>query len=276
MRTIEDQTMFEKIKNNAIFRKHEFKCYLRALINKDFKHQKKFIIFAHWRTGSTLLTQLLNSHPEIKCDTELFNFKRFNITNGSILLPHLFIRGNSLKSKNKTYGFDLKLYQIKKSTIKYKNSPEILIDELNRRGWKIIHLWRKNKLRQAVSNQIAHKRNKWHDTLDNPIKKTKINIDFDTLINEIEYDENIVSEEKEILKNFEHISINYEKDLLNQEKHQNTCNKIFRYLGLEIKPVQAKLRKISSNKLEEEIENYLEIAEKISSTSFSHYLNEKY
>ncbi len=34
--------------------------------------KSKFIIFGQGRSGSTLLMELLDSHPEIKCDSELF------------------------------------------------------------------------------------------------------------------------------------------------------------------------------------------------------------
>jgi hypothetical protein len=31
----------------------------------------KFVLFAHYRTGSTLLTQILNMHPDILCEGEI-------------------------------------------------------------------------------------------------------------------------------------------------------------------------------------------------------------
>ncbi len=41
----------------------------------------KFIIFGQGRSGSTLLKQLLDSHPEITCEGELLNVEDKYVTN---------------------------------------------------------------------------------------------------------------------------------------------------------------------------------------------------
>lgn len=61
---------------------------------KRNENSGKFFIFAQGRTGSKLLTDLLNSHEAIACDKELFNTS-FYLGKGNVLSPTKLVRGKA-------------------------------------------------------------------------------------------------------------------------------------------------------------------------------------
>lgn len=256
-------------------RRYEFRCYLSALRNINNSGGKKFALLAQWRTGSTLLEQLLNCHPDIKCDTEIYNkFSGFGASPRRIILsPKLMLNGRRSMFSSKVYGFNLKLFQVKNFLPFGLYSPDRFIKDLSKKGWKIVYLRRMNILEQALSFIIATKRDYWHSWQKKNPDKSKMFIDFEDLLFHLELNEKITSEEQEMLKDIPHLQVNYEKNLLKQEEHQNTCKMIFDYLGLENKPVKAKLNKILEvNKYQELIQNYDELKKLVSKTRYANYI----
>lgn len=116
--------------------------------------------------------------------------------------------------------------------------PEKFMFDLCRDGWKIINLKRNNLLRNEISALVAYSRDQWHTTSESSLKKKKITIDCNLLLEGIERREIYQIKEQEILKNIDHIKIIYEEDLLQVENHQKTCDRIFNYLGLDSVPVK--------------------------------------
>ena len=85
--------------------REEIVSYFRALSTRKMKLPRhNFVIFTQGRTGSNLLRNLLNSHPNIFCIRD--PFVRWHI---KVLLPKLHIRGKLAKySKRATVcGFVL-------------------------------------------------------------------------------------------------------------------------------------------------------------------------
>ncbi|MDY7015394.1 MAG: hypothetical protein SVX43_17715, partial [Cyanobacteriota bacterium] len=63
------------MKSETELRKDEFLNYLRyfrSRLSGQTSQKEKFVLFCHHRSGSTLLANLLNVHPQIYCDRELF------------------------------------------------------------------------------------------------------------------------------------------------------------------------------------------------------------
>ncbi len=261
------------LKQQILTRKNEFDSYIRTVVKPQFP-QGKFIIFAMWRSGSTLLAQLLNSHSEVFCDIELFlRFYKMDY-NKTILFPHTYIKGCASRFEEKTYGFDLKLYQIKNCVPKSKGTPKDFITKLHDNGWKIIYLKRTNLVRQAISNLVAHERQQWNDWQNKPIVRSKVAINDENLLNLIEDIEKLTAEEFEIIKDIPHIKVNYEKDLLRSDDHQKTSDQIFKYLGLNKHPVEARTKRLSFDNLEDVVENYSDVVNKLERTEYLKYLYE--
>ena len=242
---------------------------IRLLPRPATHPEKKFIIFAQGRSGSTLLVSLMNCHKEIFCDGEILN----RLDYGKIYNPLKYINMSTKLSginRKKVYGFKVKIYQLVEDQ-KYKDYQNIL-ERLHAEGWYFIHLRRSNIVKQSLSNQIYRAQGFSNTTKAEQIKKIKIKVVLKHLIKNIERRIKYNELEDEILKDIPHLSINYEKDLLDSESHQQTADKIFHYLGLESCNVETKYLKISSPKIQDNISNYDELYEFLKSKGYEHFL----
>lgn len=261
------------LRNEFSTRLFELKSYFNALSGKDKGVTKKFIVFAQYRSGSTLLSSLLDSHPEVTCEREIFLpfiFLKFK----KVLSPDLIIKSRLIRCENKNYGFILRLPQLKQILVKSRIKPEKYMNKLHSDGWKFIHLRRNNPLKQSISNITQLTRGQSHDSVKKPLTRTVIRIDPQRLINNIKWVENTSLREDRILEKFDHIKIVYEKELLHSQFHQETVNRIFRFLDISPVPVSAEFKRVSSNNIGEYIENFEEIKEYIKNTEYSKYLYE--
>jgi len=123
---------------------------------------QRFLIYAQPRTGSTWLVDLLNSHPEIECDSELFNddYQEMarRLWSRRLLrkypIPYMQVRAKTCPYP--AYGFKLLHYQTRRSID--------LLAKLHQRGWHIISLRRNQLWNQAVSDVLAIQTRKYHRT----------------------------------------------------------------------------------------------------------------
>ena len=252
-------------------RKMEINAYLNGLFNNSNSTQNCFVIFSLWRTGSNLLVNLLNSHPEVTCEGEIF-LPFINSRFKKVILPHLYLKGRQSKSKTNTYGFSFKLYQKSLFINILHGSPEKFIFNLFENGWKIIHIKRVNVLRQAISKIVASARGQWNDFSNKPIIRSKVNIECEKLIDEIKWFEKLSHLEEGILQPIPHLRVVYENDLLRIEDHQKTADIVFRYLGLSSAPVKTNLRRVSSDNLSDSIENYEELMKSVHKTKYDKFV----
>ena len=231
----------------------------------------KFIILAHYRTGSTLLADLLRYHPEIFIDGEVFYpfatsyFKK-------VLFPHIYLSQQASKYPCQFYGFDLKIDQLIVSLSRFHQTPIKFINNLYKNDWKIIYLQRNNLLPKAISNLIANTRKKWHDTPQEPLAKEPVYIDCQKLIEYLQWDEKMLIKEQRIIDKLPYLQLTYETHLLNPDRHQQTLDKVFEYLGTYSVPVQTKMKKVSTHNLANDIKNYQEVVDFIQPTKYHHFL----
>lgn len=261
------QTIYRKVLN---LRK-ELVAYGRMLpqISSSAETETKFFILGHGRSGSTLLVQLLNEHPKIHSEGEILNAAQHMKS----FFPSLYVQGRRAKFPKQVYGFKVKLYQLVEDQC-LMNPREFVLDLYNQ-GWKIINLSRRNYLRSQVSHYVGRHRGFMHITTSqkaSAFKESKVTIDCKDLIDGIERRDKYREKEKEILQGLNYIEVVYEDDLLLQENHQRTCNKVFDHLDIEPVSVKAKLKKTTSSKLSEVIENYEEVVESLGKTKYANLL----
>ncbi len=128
----------------------------------DNRDRLPFVVVALPRTGSTLLTSLLNSHPRITCHNEPFNpdavyaaypvlkniyMRAYRYRDPVRFADFLFAEGN----ESRIVGFKLLDYQAK----------EVCDHLLSRQDVRKIVLKRANLLASYSSNHIAMKTRKW-------------------------------------------------------------------------------------------------------------------
>ena len=199
--------------------KLQFYSYLIALITKSSRKTNKFVILGQSRTGSSLFVDLLNSHPKIACEREIFD-KRRHLFDKKVWFPYFFLRGMALREGNRFFGFKVHLYQL---TQHQKVDPNYFLSKLEYRGYKIIYLRRNNFLNQALSGVIVQKRFSYHLLKNEIYKAEKIEVSIEELENKMQ--RRVQNQKKELacLSGRIYHEVIYERDLENSENHQKTC-----------------------------------------------------
>jgi len=128
----------------------ELRAHIRVRLSppKHGRPTTRFVIFAQPRTGSTLLASLLKAHPRIRCDGEILGKRR--------LLPGPFVTARSILAEEDVYGFKVMIFQLWNQRI---YDVGAFMRHLYGDGWKILHMRRRNVLRQAISVAVARHRN---------------------------------------------------------------------------------------------------------------------
>lgn len=218
--------------------------------------KSKFIIFSQSRSGSTLLKELIDSHPKILCEDEIFNLDEGYVESSFFLevwkkMPYPFIYYRRFLSLKQFYGFTLFNYHFSKIGR--------AIRLLNSMGWKIIYLERKDIITQTLSVIVATKTDHWHNYGDSSEKTESFSIPVERFLKEIKKRLRWHKREADIVQAIPHFTVCYEHHLQNKSDWQNSLNQVFQYLGAEEAPVQSNLKKMYPKPYSELIENYEEL-----------------
>ena len=168
------------------------------------------------------------------------------------------------------YGFKVKIAQLRMEH-EYKNYDKILL-KLHEEGWKFIHLKRKNHLKHKLSNILASETNIYHIRGNDSENGKKVNVDCDLLMASIKYSEEIETTEETNLRTIPHLKIIYEDDISESSKHQETANKVFRFLGLKEHKVKTEYKKVLPQDLKNILNNYDEVYNYFKETKYSEFL----
>lgn len=239
--------------------------FLKRKVFQDYymKPCRKFVIITTARSGSNLLVDLLDSHPNITCHGELFKF--FNQGNPSTIWDTTF----KLKSKSKYYvGFKI-FYDHP------LDSDDDTIWNLIQRDKtiKVIHLVRNNMLKTYVSLQIAYKVDVWKSKEDiDPIlvDDKRVHIDIASCFKEFKRIEDAMEKTRRSFKHHDFIEITYE-DLTHTT--EAVTGKLFEHLGLAGFTVTSNLKKQNNESLESLIVNYKPLKDVLETTTYARFLD---
>ena len=190
---------------------------------------KKFIILGQARTGSSLLKELLDSHPDIQCEGELFN-PTCKYLQQSLALqflqwyPFPYLNYRKSLSMKPMYGCKIQPHQIKFFHTR--------ITQLQKKGWKIIHIQRKNVLRQVLSALIAQKTGCWHRNAQDDTPVYSVRITPSELLPAVAWRLRQGERESALLEEIPHFSVLYEEDLLHEENRDAVATFLLSYLEL--------------------------------------------
>ena len=203
--------------------------------------QIRFVVLAQSRSGTHLLLDLLNAHPDIYCDKGVFKNHLLKL-----ISYQRYLHNRSCNSGVLCYGFVMHPTRIAK--LNDIESDKFLY-RLHDEGWKLIYLKRHNILRQAVSWEIAKSTQVWHMTKGER-KQTKCFVNCEDLIRRMRRRELDLEPDKLYLQGLPFIELVYERDLLHQDQHQTTLNRLFAYLGLPAHRVDSKLKRTGRDLLQ--------------------------
>jgi LPS sulfotransferase NodH len=226
--------------------------------------EKRFVIYSLGRSGSTLLTSLLNSHHLIHCDGEIFN--RF------VLLPKKHLDVCVSRSEAEVYGFKLLTYHIE--DVQRLLSPRQFLVYLNEVGYQFIYVTRANLLRHALSNVYARHVNFHCRSADGPPKRKAIRVEVEDVMHWMKAIEARCGFEREILQGIPFLPLSYEDDLQSTEVHQRTVDRVCDYVGVPSARVSTDLQRVTPKALSDFVINVDELSEALVGTPYARFLSD--
>jgi LPS sulfotransferase NodH len=234
------------------------------------KPEIKFILISTQRSGTTFLSDLLNSHPDIYMTRELFK------TGGDLL---------NVDSDNYRYFsdqldvesfldrfFDKHMlgHHAVGFTIMHNHllqHPKI-IPYTHDNNVKCIYLERSNRLKIAVSRLKARSTGIYHSTTKTP--NQPIRIDMEKLMSELEVIDNSIIQLRKLAHKCNALEVLYETLQNNEEK---SLEKIQQFLSISFRTnLNSPLQKTNNDDLQIAVENYDELSRRLQSTNYSNYL----
>lgn len=216
------------------------------------KNYKKFVIISDSRTGSTLLMQLLNSHPNVITKGE--EFKNLKGKSCRQIWNKIF---RNRPRRIKWVGFKLFYFHPREA------SDREVWDFLEKdKDIVIIHLVRRNFFRSYVSKKIGLKTRLWTENIHKPhqinqedkkvkLKFTDCKENFEKLTDRITATENRFKGHKILPIIYEDLDADKQKEM----------ERLFKQLEIPEMKISTYLKKQNPEPLEELVLNYKEIKE---------------
>lgn len=243
-------------------------------------------MFHAGRCGSTVLGDLLNQHPKIFWDGEIFEGRILEHAkfSGPSDAVRLFIRIYMYRQTTAFYGFETKFTEEHHLRAQRIAMPvDQYLELLRNLGYAhFIVLQRRNYLRKAVSAAVGRKRRQFHHRSNRP-SLTRVRLDVDHFRSGnrhwplLEYFQSL----DERYANLEHhlradrtLKLVYEDDIMENPKaaYQHVCT----FLGIESEDSDPTIRLRRSNPfgLPEIVENFDEVAMLLRGTAYEWMLDD--
>jgi hypothetical protein len=230
-----------------------------------------FIIYGQSRSGSTLLKELLNSHPDITCDGELLTMGWKYLDHPLTIkliskYPYPYFNLRRLRSGSPVYGFKFMIFNSRK--------PGKVLQHLVRNHWKLIHIHRNNILKQSLSNIIAKETRHWHLKEGESPPDYRLEIPPEKLLGELNTRKIWSERGNRFLEGIPHLRLDYESDLEEEENWSRTAARLFSYLDLEYQPVSSRINKTDPRPYREVISNYDDLITSLEKSNYGHLLKD--
>jgi len=245
------------------------RTYGPALISR-WCAPRRFVILTTGRTGSELLASLLDSHPRIVCAGELLKEGR--------TFPTQYVEaraGMAGLRGMEAYGWKLLLSQYRNpsGTVRGIGDPDTYPARLDAMGYRLILLARRNLVAQAMSS-IRAEQTQFHHYRGDRTAFTPTEVDPVTLMAFTWVREAETTALIETIGAVPYLRLTYEDDLLDPACHQDTVDRVCRYLGMDSAPVSSGLVKVAPRGVREMVTNFEEVMELFRDTRYAGYLED--
>lgn len=224
---------------------------------------RRFLVIGRARSGTTLLTRLLNGHSQIHCDGEVLKL--------NVLAPILHLDRLAGKSTAQVYGAKFLSYQMVQ--VHRMRAPQRFLGRLADAGYTLIHLER-GTFYQTLSLFVAGKRRQYHSDKGASAPRELLRLDPQNFLDRIIWSEALLAYERAALAELEHIHVLYERDLIDTSVQLKTLETISTRLGVTPEPVDIPLKKILPTDPAKIIENYDEVRHAMTEGGYGHLLPE--
>lgn len=212
------------------------------------------------RSGTTVFGDLLAKHPDITWLGEAFAERAY--------WPVRYLDGLGRSSPTRCFGLKIFSFQLcKKWQTPTEGYSECdidrgrrILDELLTRKWKFILLRRAYHFAQCVSLTRAAQSGEWHRLEERGAADDRARLNLFRFELYLKHLQIFRKYEEELFSAIAKLELSYESDLLNPENHQATADKAFEHLRLPSIMVSSRYAKLAASRLDEQIENYDEVA----------------
>lgn len=249
----------------------------------------KFILLAARRSGTSLLIDCLNSHPDIACVKRAFGLEK-KIKNptpdehsGGFYMHRTKKVGNRVRYYTNRYGQidEFLAEDVFGLNVAEKAAGFRLIYEMSSRypqvaewagnnGARVIHLIRGNCLKTYISAVSARIHKMRHPREGDRVKAVKIHIDPKQLVMELNKRTNEVQQQKKRFSGCPCHEVYYEDFIVNRDEESR---RLLGFLDVEdTTSLSSDLVKINPDSLGDVIENYEEVYAVLRGTPYEKYL----
>ncbi len=219
---------------------------------------ERFVLVVNGRSGSTLLADLLRSHPAVDCKDELLNESYWPGQRRWLLgltrwRPLPYLARQAARSTAPVYGFKLK-------TGGQVRNLAATLNGLRQRGWRLIALQRRDALQQTFSWSVAQASGRWQSHRNAaPYPQQTITLEVDRFMRDLR---TCLADRRELgrlMAPLPHLSLIYEDDLQSSACWPATGARICAFLGIEPAPLTSCIVRTWERPYTELVANYQEI-----------------
>lgn len=247
----------------------------------------RFVILATQRTGSTWLTDMLDSHPAISSHEELFLPADEDRRSWGPAYQEFFDNYYQRQVKRQwpltrlfwgvRYLEDLYAPRTGTEAIGMK----LMYSQLKQRPWllaymvlrrvRIVHLVRTNALDVILSGATARARSQYHALASDPVAPSTVNLPAEDLVSELESLQHSVERIRLLLRLLPAPSVEVSYEELTRDDG-NAFRPVFGLLGVEPRRLSSRFAKLNRKPKSELIANYAEVERALSGTRFESLL----
>ena len=249
---------------------------------------RKFVVAGVQRTGTTLITTSLNSHPHVHCAGELFKmtkaswnhdvidggYRTFRDASLGLRMKDLFLRNRLVPGFLDQFferpGFDAIGFKLMLNHTRSDRFPMVL-PYLIKQHVSVIHVLRENVLRTHVSRLMASHRRVYHMT-ERPTELPKLSVPLDDLETRLK---KIAADADTIYSLFHghvpYLSVSYENYLRNSQFENE---RMLTFLGLPQRELHSPLVRINPEDLPQTVANWEQVSKRLQDTPFAKFLKD--
>lgn len=231
----------------------------------------RFVVVANGRTGSTLLADLLRSHPAIQCEDELLNERRWRGRCRPLgwlvrALPMPYLAWRAGRVTQPVFGFKLK-------TGGQVHDLGRTLHSLHRRGWRLISLSRRAALPQTFSWAVAQATGRWQRTANGEAPPQRVTLDATSFLRDLH---TCVADRQalaDLLRPLPHLALTYEDDLADRGQWPTTGARLCAFLNVAPVPLTSRIVKTWERPYTEVVTNYAEILAAVAAGPFAYLVD---
>lgn len=240
------------------------KAYAAASLGQP-RTLHRLVILTAGRSGSEALVTRLDSHPAMRCDSEILADRR--------RWPERLLQGRARLAQargGQAYGFKLLPGHVHHT--QRLADPGAFVHCLEGQGWLIVHLKRRNRLHQAISALRAH-RTQYHYEVGRVPRFQPLRVDTAELLKVLSIYDSADREEAALLEGLDPLKLTYEDDLESPADQERTVHRIITCLGLKPAPTSTRQVRVNPTTVREMVANYDEVVDTLADGPYAGWLD---